>query len=97
MVVSAPNFIDPDGWKRSIPSEKIVTLARRAYRRDFPHVYKCDEEHPSQTDWRFPNSDIELNRVYASNQGSFLAEIQLKNANRYINDSNDPGRTSVFL
>lgn len=67
VVVSAPNFRDPDGWKRSIPSEKIVTLARRAYRRDFPYVYKYDEEHPSQTDRRFPNSDIELNRVYVSN------------------------------
>jgi hypothetical protein len=97
VVVSAPNSKDPDGWKRRIPSEKVESLARRAYRTDFPHVYKCDEEHPSQEEWHFPNSDIELTRVYTSNKGSFLVEIQLKNANCYIDDSNDPWANQWFF
>jgi hypothetical protein len=97
VVVSEPNYADPDEWKRKTPSKELAVLVRRAYRHDFPHVYKCDEEHFSEGDWLFPDSDLRLTSTYGSNKGSFLVEIQLWKPNCYIDKTDDPWANQWFF
>jgi len=80
VVVSRPNFVDPDQWKRTKPPDDVVEQTRATFRETFRHVRRCD---PSgeilKTDARFPDSDILVLKAYGSNKDSFLIETQLKN------------------
>ncbi|MGA7833052.1 MAG: hypothetical protein WCA21_19015 [Terracidiphilus sp.] len=92
VVVSAANFSDPDGWKR-IPKlpDHIAALVRAAFRRDFPHVDRCNQEEIVQRDWRFPDSSLSLPVAYASNKNSFLVEATLNAGDcGYVDDPSDP-------
>lgn len=93
IVVSKPNFRDPDGWKRvtRLP-DKTADLVRSAFRRDYPHVDRCgNEEDVLERDWKFPDSALDVSVAYASNKHSFLVEGRL-NAGvcGYVDDPGDP-------
>jgi len=92
VVVSAPNFGNPDGWKRVTPlPDSIAALVRLAFRRDFPHLSRCRDEAIVQRDWSFPDSELKLPIAYASNKNSFLVESDLNAGNcGYVDDPNDP-------
>jgi hypothetical protein len=92
VVVSAPNFSDPDGWKRiSKPPDAIEARVRSAFRREFPHVDCCKEEEIVQRDWKFPDSRLTFPTVYASNKNTFLVETSLNAGDcGYVDDPDDP-------
>jgi hypothetical protein len=92
VVISKPNYSDPDGWKRiqQLPDE-ITELVRTAFRREFPHVSRCKEEEIVQHNWKFPDSNLSFPVAYASNKNSFLIETNLNAGDcGYVDDPNDP-------
>jgi hypothetical protein len=97
VVVSEPNFRDPDGWRRTVPSIELIRIVRHSFRHEFPHVETCDEESSSQGEWRFPDSDIRPTSTYKSKQGTFLMQVQLKHGNCYVDDPNDPWADQWFF
>jgi hypothetical protein len=99
VVVSSPNFTDPDAWKRAKASAQLTGLVRAAFRREFPHVDNCaPNEGPVIHDYKFPDSDLDLTAEYGSNKRSFLVQVQLKHSGcGYINDPNDPFVSQWFF
>jgi len=92
VVVSKPNFTDPDGWKRiASPPGKVPILLRDSFRRDFPHVVRCEDEKIVKRNWQFPDSALSFPVAYASGKGAFLIETDLDAGDcGYIDDPNDP-------
>lgn len=91
IVVSKPNFQDPDGWKRTTLSAEIVALVRTAFRRDFPHVDRCKDEEILQRNWKFPDSALTFPAAYASNKQAYLVEADLNAGDcGYVDDPNNP-------
>ncbi len=92
VLVSEPYFRDPDGWKRiSRAPDQTAAAVRSAFRHDFPHAVRCEEEEIVERDWKFPDSALKLPVVYGSREHTFLVETEL-NAGvcGYINDPDDP-------
>jgi hypothetical protein len=77
VVVSQPNFRDPDGWKRARLPDNIAAAVRAAFRREYPHVDRCKDETIVEPDWEFPDSALSFPSAYASNKNSFLAEADI--------------------
>jgi len=92
VVVSAPNFSDPDGWRHIFqPPNQIAALVRETFRRDFLHAVRCKEEKVVERNWKFPDSLLSLPVVYASNKKSFLIEASLDAGDcGFIDDPDDP-------
>ena len=92
VVVSKPNFTDPDGWKRiARPPDDIATLVVNSFRKEFPHVDRCKDEEIVKRDWQFPDSALSFPAAYMSGKGTFLVEIDLNAGNcGYVDDQNDP-------
>jgi hypothetical protein len=92
VVVSKPNFTDPDGWKRiASPPGEVSILLRDSFRRDFSQVVRCKDEKIVKRNWRFPDSALSFPVAYASGNGTFLVETDLDAGNcGYIDDPNDP-------
>jgi hypothetical protein len=92
VVVSKSYFRDPDGWKRvtKLPDE-VAEVVRREFRREFPHVDRCENEEVVEHDWKFPDSSLNLPVAYASNKHSFLIKASLKaGVCGFIDDADDP-------
>ena len=79
VVVSRPNFRDPDQWKpREIPA-RVMEKVRSTFRRAFLHVRQCDSSGEALgVDWSFPDSEIAAKRGYGSNKGAFIVETKLE-------------------
>lgn len=92
VVISEPNFRDPDEWKRlSLLPQNIAALISAQFRRDFPHVDRCKEEEVVQHNWRFPDSALTFPVKYGSNRHSYLVETDLNAGDcGYVDDPNDP-------
>jgi hypothetical protein len=58
IAVSKAYFQDPDGWKRAKLPGDIGTLVRKAFRHEYPHVYRRKEEKIVQRNWNFPDSAL---------------------------------------
>ncbi len=99
IVVSRPYVGDPDGWKRlSEPPEKVASEVRSAFRRDFPHIERCEAEKVLQHDWKFPDSSLSFLALYSSNKKTFLVETGLNAGDcGYVDDSEDPQSNPWFL
>lgn len=99
VVVSKPYTSDPDGWKRlSRPPDAVEALVRAAFRRAFPHTFRCRDEKIVQHNWKFPNSSLKLPTIYASNKGTFLVETSLDAGNcGYVDDPDDQGSSPWFF
>jgi hypothetical protein len=99
IVVSKPYTSDPDNWKRlSQPPEAIASLLREAFRKDFPHAYRCKDEKVVQHNWNFPDSALQFPTTYASNKDTFLVESIL-NAGEcgYVDDPNNADSSPWFF
>jgi hypothetical protein len=80
VVVSKPNFADPEHWKRTKPSDELVQNVRRVFRKTFPHVRLCDPSGEAlPTDSRVLDSEIGVLKTYGSNKGAFIVETRLTN------------------
>jgi len=79
VVVSEPNFTDPDGWRREGVPDQVAGPVRSSFRGVFQHVRQCDPSgEPLETDWYLSDSEIVVSKAYVSNKGSFIVETQLK-------------------
>jgi hypothetical protein len=77
VVVSEPNFRDPDAWKRTKLPIDVTLLIQNAFRREYPHVGRCKDEKVVDPNWKFPNSALTFPAAYASNKQTFLARASL--------------------
>ena len=91
VAVSKPYVQDPDHWKRTKLTENVASLVRKAFRREYPHVYRCKGEEVAEKNWKFPDSALDLPVAYASNKRSFLVEASL-NAGEcgFVDSPDDP-------
>src|SRR5260370_2412082 len=79
VVVSRPNFQDPDQWKRATLPMELVQPVHEGFRQSYPHVRQCDKEgEPLQRDWQVPYSELNIVGTYGSNKGSLLVQTQLQ-------------------
>lgn len=98
VAVSKPYFRDPDGWKRSKLPDDIAGLVRSAFRREYPHVDRCNEEQVIESNWKFPDSALDLPVAYASNKHSFLVQADLNTEDcGWVDQSNDPQSQPWFF
>jgi hypothetical protein len=77
VVISKPYWHDPDGWMNTQLPEEITQLVRDAFRRQYPHVDRCEHEKIAERDWRFPNSALSVRAAYASKKNSLLVAVKL--------------------
>lgn len=98
VAVSKPYFRDPDGWKRARLPDEAGVLVRKAFRREYPHVFRCKDEEIAERNWSFPDSALTFPVVYGSNKGSFLVEASLKAGEcGYVDDPDDPTSEPWFF
>ena len=73
LLVSAPNFKDPDGWKPTTLSAAEKRMAIREFRRMFPKMEQCDEPEVEPT-YMVPYVDGEILflKAYRSKGGEVL-------------------------
>lgn len=95
VVVSSPNFGDPDQWKLTTAPTELAKPIRVAFGQAFQHVRQCDAQgEPLKQDWEVPESELAVVKTYASNKGSFLVETQLKH-HRCVFDVNEKNLTNM--
>jgi hypothetical protein len=73
LLVSAPNFEDPDAWKPTILSASEKTLAVEEFRKKFPKMEQCKEAEEEPT-YMVPYLDDEILflKAYRSKSGEVL-------------------------
>lgn len=78
VVVSKPNFSDPDEWKpRAIPN-RVIEEVRSSFRRTFRHVRQCDASGEAlKDDWSLPDSEIVVSRNYGSAKHEYIVETRV--------------------
>jgi hypothetical protein len=92
VVVSQPNFSDPEGWKRGVLSPGERQLAVKAFRRKIPTSERCDK--PEQDPIHkvsYSDSAIRFLKAYRSKSGDILLGMTLddKGANcGFFDDEN---------
>jgi hypothetical protein len=90
VVVSKPNFTDPERWKRTKLPDDLVQSIRKVFRDTFHHVRQCDSSgEPLGRDSRVLDSEIGVLKAYGSNKGSFLVETQLTKHRCVFNKDGD--------
>jgi len=89
VVVSKPNFADPDRWRRTKLPDEVVPQVRAVFQKTFSHVRRCDSSgEPLAKDSRVLDSEIAVLKAYGSNKGSFIVETQLINHRCVYNNVN---------
>jgi len=80
VVVSKPNFTDPEHWKRTKLPDDVTQNVRKVFHKTFEHVRQCDSSgEPLSHDSRVADSEIGVLKAYSSNKGSFIVETRLTN------------------
>jgi len=98
IVVSKPYFRDPDGWQRTQLPDEVRVLVRKAFRRQYSHVFRCKDEKIVVSNWNFPDSALNFPVAYASNKTSFLVETDLNAGDcGYVDDPDDPNSGPWFF
>jgi hypothetical protein len=78
VVVSKPNFQDPDRWKATTLPTELVQPIRTAFKQTYQHVRQCDAQgEPLKHDWEILGSELIVVKAYGSSKGFFLVETQL--------------------
>lgn len=91
IAVSKPYFQDPDGWKRTRLPDEIAALVRTSFRREYPHVDRCNDEQAVEHNWNFPDSALSFPIAYASNKNSFIVQASLKAGDcGWVDQPDDP-------
>lgn len=73
---SQPYFNDPQDWRRTDFSPKLVASLRRRFREKFPHVENCRNPDSPPRPWSYGDKNIAVSG-YASRDGWRLAQLQL--------------------
>lgn len=109
VVVSQPNFKDPEGWKPMTLDPAIVSAVRVQFRKHYPSLCRIDNTRDgTKQPWRYPESQIKVTRAYMSKSGWSVVGLHLENV-RDCSDEEagfqvedpwfviDPNRTIRFL
>jgi hypothetical protein len=78
VLVSAPNFTDPDGWKPTSLSHSEMHRAIKAFRKHVPKAEHCD--HPEEgpvLEVPYKDSFVNLIKAYRSNKGELVFGLVL--------------------
>jgi len=100
VVVSEPNFEDPDRWKPASLPPTLVAKVRDAFRKAFPNARRCDyrKETELPEPWDYSEADLRLTDVYRSNSDSFLVHTRpAKGVCGYTDNPADPFADHWFL
>ena len=78
VVVSKPNFSDPDEWKpRAIPNG-VIEEVRSSFHRTFRHLRQCDASGEAlKDDWSIPASEIVVSKSYGSTKHEYIVETSV--------------------
>jgi hypothetical protein len=79
VVVSQPNFADPDQWKPRDAPDDVVSHARAKLRTVLNHVRQCDSSNEAvKTDWNYPEAEVRVVKSWGSNKGAFILETKFQ-------------------
>src|SRR6266481_6418492 len=79
VVVSQPNFTDPDQWKPRDAPDEVVSHARAKLRTVLNHLRQCDSSGEAvKTDWNYPDAEVRVAKSWGSNKGAFILETKFQ-------------------
>lgn len=79
VVISSPNFSDPEVWKPVTLSADLVTALRRQFRQKFPTVSNCtNPDENILKPWHYSDDEMSLGKAYGSRKKWFLASVRLE-------------------
>lgn len=92
LLISVPNFKDPDDWKLTTLTANEKALAIETFRKKFPKMEQCKqpEEEPIYM-VPYSNREIIFNKAYRSNKGEVLFGVRLSGAQsrcQFFDDEN---------
>lgn len=78
VVVSKPNFSDPDEWKRTAIPGRVIEEVRSSFRGTFRHIRRCDASGEAlKNDWSVPDSEIVVSKSYGSAKNEYIVETRI--------------------
>ena len=80
VVVSNPDFSDPDEWKpRALPNG-VIEDVRSSFLKTFRHLRQCDASGEAlKHDWSIPASEIIVSKSYGSAKHEYVVETRVHN------------------
>jgi hypothetical protein len=101
VVVSQPNYTDPDVWKRytgPVPEPVSRNLHNEFFHR-YPKLEVCSPGGSAATEWQYSAADVAYLAVYRSQKDEFLVETKLSRESGCDPSSNpdDPWARQWFL
>lgn len=102
VVVSKPNFSDPDEWKPSAIPNGILEEVRTTFRTTFRHIRQCNAAGEAlKDDWSIPASEIVVSKSYGSTKHEYIVETHVLHSkclfNVYGGDFQSMGGNQVFF
>jgi hypothetical protein len=81
VVVSQPNFKDPESWKPAVPSESLLDSVRKQFRRQYPSLCHMDSTKETvKNPWHYQDKSIQVVRAYSSQKGWTIIGLHLDKA-----------------
>ena len=81
VVVSQPNFKDPEEWKPAALDSAIISAVRVQFRKHYPSLCRADNaDDNAKQPWRYSESQIKVTRAYTSKAGWSVVGLHLENA-----------------
>ncbi len=78
VVVSRPNFSDPDHWKPREPPSRVLAEVRSTFRRTFQHLRQCNDSGEAlKLDWSLPDSEIVASKSWRSANEAYVVETRV--------------------
>lgn len=76
---SQPYFKDPEGWKPTQPSQKMVARLQGAFRKQFPLLCRLGGPNSSEINpFPYRNEDVKVVKTYQSNAGWAVSRLHLE-------------------
>jgi hypothetical protein len=92
VVVSRPNFTDPDHWKPFRPPAELGTQAHPAFRKAVPRL-QCEDQEVPYTD----DDILLLDKAYRSSGGDVLLALRAAPSNDHCESNEDAWDSAWFL
>lgn len=95
VVVSKPNFKDPNIWKPKPLNEKELSEIKSAFKKEISYVDVCKPLDEELTRYKILDEDIKLIINYTSNNGNTVSGLELK-LKKELTDCFDTSQDSNF-
>lgn len=80
VVVSQPNFKDPEAWKPAVPNQNLLDRLRKQFRKHYPSLCRIENtEDTIKSPWLYPDKNIKVTQAYSSQKGWSIAGLRLDN------------------